>query len=326
MSDLIYDIYGEEEKRVIPKNERMSTGDVSSVGETVLDENSTVLMEDNNKTVLIDDAEKMGKVIGGRNTTLKFNSKKKVMAVIAVICVFVLGGIGVFAAVRSGNRAEKSTDVVSQEKAIKTPTASPSPTAEITATPEIKKMPLPNCVNQKVDTATQQVWNLSKNVNIKTSEVYSDSVPAGVIVSQAPEAGSMVNTDEFIEVTFVVSKGQQLMTIPNVKGKSLSAAKAKLKKSGLKYKTKTKYSSSYSSGKVISQSKKAGTKVKKKTTVHLVVSRGPKPTPKPQATPRPTVRPQRYTTSSSSSSKKSKKSKKKSDFQVIGSDDYVVLD
>ena len=134
----------------------------------------------------------------------------------------------------------------------------------------------------------------------------------------------MVNTDEFIEVTFVVSKGQQLMTIPNVKGKSLSAAKAKLKKSGLKYKTKTKYSSSYSSGKVISQSKKAGTKVKKKTTVHLVVSRGP--TPKPQATPRPTVRPQRYTTSSSSSSKKSKKSKKKSDFQVIGSDDYVVLD
>lgn len=326
MSDLIYDIYGEEEKRVIPKNERMSTGDVSSVGETVLDENSTVLMEDNNKTVLIDDAEKMGKVIGGRNTTLKFNSKKKVMAVIAVICVFVLGGIGVFAAVRSGNRAEKSTDVVSQEKAIKTPTASPSPTAEITATPEIKKMPLPNCVNQKVDTATRQVWNLSKNVNIKTSEVYSDSVPAGVIVSQAPEAGSMVNTDEFIEVTFVVSKGQQLMTIPNVKGKSLSAAKAKLKKSGLKYKTKTKYSSSYSSGKVISQSKKAGTKVKKKTTVHLVVSRGPKPTPKPQATPRPTVRPQRYTTSSSSSSKKSKKSKKKSDFQVIGSDDYVVLD
>jgi len=75
-----------------------------------------------------------------------------------------------------------------------------------------------------------------------------------------------------------------------------------------------------------SQSKKAGTKVKKKTTVHLVVSRGPKPTPKPQATPRPTVRPQRHTTSSSSSSKKSKKSKKKSDFQVIGSDDYVVLD
>lgn len=80
-------------------------------------------------------------------------------------------------------------------------------------------MPLPNCVNQKVDTATQQICNLSKNVNIKTSEVYSDSVPAGVIVSQAPEAGSMVNTDEFIEVTFVVSKGQQLMTIPNVKGK-----------------------------------------------------------------------------------------------------------
>ena len=89
-------------------------------------------------------------------------------------------------------------------------------------------------MNQKVDTATQQVWNLSKNVNIKTSEVYSDSDPAGVIVSQAPEAGSMVNTDEFIEVTFVVSKGQQLMTIPNVKGKSLPAAKRKIEKKWVK--------------------------------------------------------------------------------------------
>ncbi len=95
-------------------------------------------------------------------------------------------------------------------------------------------MPLPNCVNQKVDTATQQVWNLSKNVNIKTSEVYSDSVPAGVIVSQAPEAGSMVNTDEFIEVTFVVSKGQQLMTIPDVKGKKFICGESKIEKKWVK--------------------------------------------------------------------------------------------
>ena len=217
---------------------------------------------------------------------------------------------------------EKSTDVVSQEKAIKTPTASPSPTAEITATPEIKNIPLPNCVNQKVDVAKQQILAISDEPDIMIDEVYSDSVPAGIVVRQNPEAGSMVREGDFMEVAFDVSKGPKLVTVPSVKGKSLSTAKAKLKKSGLKYKTKTKYSSSYSSGKVISQSKKTGTKVKKKTTVHLVVSRGPKP----QATPRPTVRPQRHTTSSSSSSKKSKKSKKKSDFQVIGSDDYVVLD
>lgn len=321
MSDLIHDIYGEEEKLVIPKKDMASMEVESAVGETVLDDNSTVLMDDENKTVLMDEAEEINPIVVGKNKIVKFNGKKKIFAVIVLLAIVLIGGTFTFIAQNSGNK-EELANVASKENAVTTPTVSPTPTAEITATLEVL---MPNLVNQKIEEITPQIQSIQQGANIKTIEVYSNTVPVGNIVSQLPEAGSLLNPSQPLVVTLEVSKGEELMTVPNVKGKSLTTAKRKLKKSGLKLKTKSKYSSSYSKGKVISQNKKASAKVKKNTTIQLVVSKGPKPTKKPQATPRPTVRPQRPTTSSGKSSKKSKKSNKSSDFQVIGSDDYIEL-
>ena len=321
MSDLIHDIYGEEEKLVIPKKDMASMEVESAVGETVLDDNSTVLMDDENKTVLMDEAEEINPIVVGKNKIVKFNGKKKIFAVIVLLAIVLVGGTFAFIAQNSGNK-EELANVASKENAVTTPTVSPTPTAEITATPEVL---MPNLVNQKIEEITPQIQSIQQGANIKTIEVYSNTIPVGNIVSQLPEAGSLLNPSQPLVVTLEVSKGEELMTVPNVKGKSLTTAKSKLKKSGLKLKTKSKYSSSYSKGKVISQNKKATAKVKKNTTIQLVVSKGPKPTKKPQATPRPTVRPQRPTTSSGKSSKKSKKSNKSSDFQVIGSDDYIEL-
>ena len=321
MSDLIHDIYGEEEKLVIPKKDMASMEVESAVGETVLDDNSTVLMDDENKTVLMDEAEEINPIVVGKNRIVKFNGKKKIFAVIVLLAIVLVGGTFAFIAQNSGNK-EELANVASKENAVTTPTVSPTPTAEITATPEVL---MPNLVNQKIEEITPQIQSIQQGANIKTIEVYSNTIPVGNIVSQLPEAGSLLNPSQPLVVTLEVSKGEELMTVPNVKGKSLTTAKSKLKKSGLKLKTKSKYSSSYSKGKVISQNKKASAKVKKNTTIQLVVSKGPKPTKKPQATPRPTVRPQRPTTSSGKSSKKSKKSNKSSDFQVIGSDDYIEL-
>ena len=321
MSDLIHDIYGEEEKLVIPKKDMASMEVESAVGETVLDDNSTVLMDDENKTVLMDEAEEINPIVVGKNKIVKFNGKKKIFAVIVLLAIVLVGGTFAFIAQNSGNK-EELANVASKENAVTTPTVSPTPTAEITATPEVL---MPNLVNQKIEEITPQIQSIQQGANIKTIEVYSNTIPVGNIVSQLPEAGSLLNPSQPLVVTLEVSKGEELMTVPNVKGKSLTTAKSKLKKSGLKLKTNSKYSSSYSKGKVISQNKKASAKVKKNTTIQLVVSKGPKPTKKPQATPRPTVRPQRPTTSSGKSSKKSKKSNKSSDFQVIGSDDYIEL-
>ena len=321
MSDLIHDIYGEEEKLVIPKKDMASMEVESAVGETVLDDNSTVLMDDENKTVLMDEAEKIDQIVVEKNRIVKFNGKKKIFAVIVLLAIVLIGGTFAFIAQNSGNK-EELANVASKENAVTTPTTSPTPTVEVTATPEVL---MPNLVNQKIEEITPQIQSIQQGANIKTIEVYSNTVPVGNIVSQLPEAGSLLNPSQPLVVTLEVSKGEELMTVPNVKGKSLTTAKSKLKKSGLKLKTKSKYSSTYSKGKEISQNKKASAKVKKNTTIQLVVSKGPKPTKKPQATPRPTVRPQRPTTSSGKSSKKSKKSNKSSDFQVIGSDDYIEL-
>lgn len=315
MGELIHDIYGEEEKRVIPGKERTDVEKVSAIEETVLDENNTVLIDD--------EMEVQAKA---NNRVITFTSRKKIMVVIAAVCIVVLGCVGLFAVKFAAGQREKIS-VTSKENVVKTMASSPSPTAVITMTPEIKQVQMPNCVNQKLEAATEQVMSIQQHVTIRTSEVYNDDVPVGNVVSQVPAAGALLNQGESLVITFVVSKGEERLIVPNVIGKSLSAAKKRLTKSRLKYQVKERYSGSYSHGKVISQSKRASTKVKRNTTIYLVVSKGPKPTPKPtpthkpQATSRPAVRTQRP----AASSNKSSKSKKKSEFQVIGSDDYVVL-
>ena len=192
MSDLIHDIYGEEEKRVIPKKDMASMEVESAVGENVLDDNSTVLMDDENKTVLMDEAEKIDQIVVEKNRIVKFNGKKKILAVIVSLAIVLIGGIFVFTAQNSGDKKEL-TNVASKENAVTTPTTSPTPTVEVTATPEVL---MPNLVNQKIEEITPQIQSIQQGANIKTIEVYSDTVPVGNIVSQLPEAGSLLNQSQ----------------------------------------------------------------------------------------------------------------------------------
>lgn len=61
------------------------------------------------------------------------------------------------------------------------------------------------------------------------SEVYSDSVRAGWVVSQDPESGTRPRGSA---VRLTVSKGQQLVAVPDVLGLSVKKAEAKLKAAG----------------------------------------------------------------------------------------------
>ena len=125
-----------------------------------------------------------------------------------------------------------------------------------------------------------------KEGRLKSGEIteeYSTDVAKGNVISQEPAAGESVNPNS--AVNLVISKGEELFAVPQVKGKSESDAKAALKKASLKASVSTEYSSSVAKGKVISQSKKAGIKLSKGTTVKLVVSKGKKPAPKPTKKP-----------------------------------------
>lgn len=106
---------------------------------------------------------------------------------------------------------------------------------------------------------------------------FSADVPAGQIISQDPEAGTLLPKGS--DLIYVPSKGIETGGIPNVVGKSRSAAESAIKDAGFKVSVSEEYSSSVSKGVVVSQSPESGLIVGSGSTVRIVVSKGPEPTP-----------------------------------------------
>lgn len=186
-------------------------------------------------------------------------------AVIAVVAVVVVIALAVGARKSADNTGSPQTEHDALSNRVQ---------AETVTVPDLK--------NQ----AQLEAESALKEGRLKAGEIteeYSTDVAKGSVISQEPEAGESVNPNS--AVNLVISKGEELFAVPQVKGKSESDAKAALKKASLKASVSTEYSSSTAKGKVISQSKKAGTKLSKGTTVKLVVSKGKKPAPKPTRKP-----------------------------------------
>ena len=113
--------------------------------------------------------------------------------------------------------------------------------------------------------------------------VYSDTVPAGSIVSCRPKAGQKVGLGQV--VTAAVSRGVETKTVPDVVGKTKDQATAAIKAAGLTPGDVTEeYSASVDSGKVISSDPKAGKVIKHTEKVALVVSKGKEPATIPDVT------------------------------------------
>ena len=103
---------------------------------------------------------------------------------------------------------------------------------------------------------------------------YSDTVRAGLIISQSIAFGDEVEGDTDISV--VISKGIERIIVPDLAEKTTDEAKSALEKVGLKFKVdKETQSDKIKKGCVISQSIKAGNEVAKGTTVTVIVSKGP---------------------------------------------------
>lgn len=95
---------------------------------------------------------------------------------------------------------------------------------------------------------------------------FSDTVPVGIVISQTPEAGSVARNSA---VKLTVSQGPELVTVPNLIGKKAADASRALEDLGLKF---TIYRPlTQGPGKVVGQSIKAGTKVKRGTVIKIDV-------------------------------------------------------
>lgn len=133
---------------------------------------------------------------------------------------------------------------------------------------------VPNVVGKSVDEARTILINNKLRVNI--TEAYSDKVPVGYVISQSPEAGTTVKEQRI--VTLVVSKGTEMVVVPDLRGLAVRDAELQLKNTGLvPGREDTQYSNDYPAGTVIGQNPRPPAQVAKGTAVDLVISKGPAP-------------------------------------------------
>ncbi|MCL6493866.1 MAG: PASTA domain-containing protein [Ignavibacterium sp.] len=101
---------------------------------------------------------------------------------------------------------------------------------------------------------------------------YGTNQPAGKIFLQKPEAGKIVKKGR--TVYLFVSGGEQLVTVPQLKGKNIVDAKLALERVGLKLGQVELVASNYPKDMIFDQQYIEGTKLKKGETIKIFVSSG----------------------------------------------------
>jgi len=122
-------------------------------------------------------------------------------------------------------------------------------------------------------------------LRIKVVErVRSESLPVDTILSQSPEATTLVPTGSVIEVRVVVGSG--LAVVPDLIGATEEEAAKRLKSANLRLgQVISAWSTGAPSGSIIQQNPRAGLQIANGSSVDLVISLGPEPSPTASASP-----------------------------------------
>lgn len=132
-----------------------------------------------------------------------------------------------------------------------------------------REVTVPDVVGKQVDIARNLLLN--QNLRVTLSESYDDKVPVGHVISQYPEAGSVVKEQRAI--TVIVSKGSEITTVPDLKGLNRRDAEAKLKSLGLTVgRVDEVYNPDLPLESVVSQNPRPPAQVNKNTPIDLVIN------------------------------------------------------
>jgi serine/threonine-protein kinase len=122
-------------------------------------------------------------------------------------------------------------------------------------------VPVPDVHGQSYDAASQALT--AAGFTVSRVDDFSDSVPKDQVIGTDPPAGQGANRGSALAVH--VSKGPEMVAVPNLVGKTLDAAQATLQAAGFEVDTQ-----SYLPGRLVrAQSPAAGTSVNKGTKVTL---------------------------------------------------------
>lgn len=134
-----------------------------------------------------------------------------------------------------------------------------------------EEIELPDLKNMTFEAAEAMIVNSNLELVIE-KEVESDTVDAGKIISQSPEAGKMVKEDTKIKV--VLSLGEGDFPMPELVNRNRSDVERILKEKDLVYTIVEEASENIPKDYVVRQTPDAGTYIDKATTVTVYVSIG----------------------------------------------------
>lgn len=144
-------------------------------------------------------------------------------------------------------------------------TLKPDTAVDLVVSKGPKPVELKDWVGKDLNAATQ--WLESKGLTGKVSkEEFSDDVPAGAVISMDPPGGTTVNRGD--TVSFVVSKGPELIEVPSVRGQGVDAATQTLEDLGFVVATESA-PGSLGLGFVFSQDPEGGSMVPVGSTITL---------------------------------------------------------
>lgn len=112
----------------------------------------------------------------------------------------------------------------------------------------------------------------SEGFTVARVDAFHDSVARLHVITVEPDPGLLVERGS--TVTVLVSKGPEMVTVPNVVGISEEAAKEDLRAAGFSVSVERETSTSVGEGDVIRIEPKHGTRARKGTAVTIVVSKG----------------------------------------------------
>ena len=133
-----------------------------------------------------------------------------------------------------------------------------------------KSVTIPDLVGKTYDKAAKILEELK--LSVKIEEVYNAEIPVDQVVGQFPTAGTKGHQADI--VTLTVNKGQEMVTVVDVREKSLESALATLEGLGLDVYTNAEENDLYKAGTVFKQSIEPGKQVKPGAKITITYSSG----------------------------------------------------
>jgi beta-lactam-binding protein with PASTA domain len=181
-----------------------------------------------------------------------------------------LGALGLISLYTGGFSADIPLgQVISQDVAAGTSVLIGS-TVGVYASKGVEQSVMPDVVDETQAAATAAITGVGLVANVSTA--YHATIAAGLVISQIPDAGAIVETGA--DVSFVVSLGASFITVSDIVSEYYLTGQWAIENEGLVYASTMAYSATIPSGYIISQSPAAAAHVASGSTVTATVSRG----------------------------------------------------